>query len=472
MSGRSGGRHGGKGGRGNGKRNDSAGGRGGHGGASKFRQTKVGLNKELEANIFDLGERSSADLLRTTQIKIAQYIGSQYGGDIMGELETKKEFVAPSPQYPASAILRQPDYENLIRKQQRNNLAKLERRKERLQNTIDASTSDSDRADLEDDMVDLDNDIAQVEYDISVEVRVPLTEEERGEWKTNEKAYGERVHKHMLNQQKAFAIILGQCTQRLQDKMHDDDKWDDVNRKQKPLQLYALIERVVMKQTGDDYPPCNVVDNILSVLLMKQQQNMSNAQWYERFCTRVDVAESMGVEFDSSKCLWDYCIQQRGWNEYDTLSHDDQTTIRSESKERLLAYLMIKNSSSSTNHDTIRSNLLESYIAKRDEYPVDRSEAVAMLNKYDEKKPNVQATSEGTAFTQKGKNKGNDKKNDMTDKKRPIFRRAAIHRRRIISPTSLASCVVRKATVLRHALIEPRNMMMTTHLFRVNQAPQ
>ena len=70
---------------------------------------------------------------------------------------------------------------------------------------------------------------------------------------------------------------------------------------------------------------------------------------------------------------------------------------------------MIKNSSSTTNHDTIQSNLLDAIIAKRDEYPVDRSEAVAILNKYDKKKPNVQTPSKGTAFTQKGKK--NDKKN-------------------------------------------------------------
>jgi hypothetical protein len=38
------------------------------------------------------------------QIKIAQYIGSLYGGDIMGELETKQEFKAPLPNYPQSAL--------------------------------------------------------------------------------------------------------------------------------------------------------------------------------------------------------------------------------------------------------------------------------------------------------------------------------------------------------------------------------
>jgi hypothetical protein len=45
-----------------------------------------------------------------------------YGGDIMGELEMKKEFVGPPPQYLSSAIQRQPVYENMIRLQQENNI--------------------------------------------------------------------------------------------------------------------------------------------------------------------------------------------------------------------------------------------------------------------------------------------------------------------------------------------------------------
>ena len=99
MSGKSDGRHGRKGGRGGGNnQKDSTSGRGGRGGGNRSPPTKVGLNKELEGNVFDLGKRLSADLLQTTQIKIAQYIGSQYRDDIMGELEMKKEFVASLPQ--------------------------------------------------------------------------------------------------------------------------------------------------------------------------------------------------------------------------------------------------------------------------------------------------------------------------------------------------------------------------------------
>ena len=88
-----------------------------------------------------------------------------------------------------------------------------------------------------------------------------------------------------------------------------------------------------MKQTGDKYLPYNLVDNLLFMLLMKQQQSISNRQWYGQFCTRADAAESVGVQFDSFRCLWDYCIEQKGWSQYNSLTPDKQATIKSESKK-------------------------------------------------------------------------------------------------------------------------------------------
>ncbi len=269
---------GGNAGRGN---NNNMGGRGGRAGrgTSRVRTIKTGLNKELEGNIFDLGERSSADLMRTTQIKIAQYIGSLYGGDIMGELETKTEFVAPAPEYPQSAKDKQAGYETMVRATQRNVLGTLRRKKTRLQAQIAATPSNKlDEIDmLEEKLSEVENDILRAEYSATAEVELPLTEEEKGEWRQSQKAYGDRCAKHILNQQKAFAIIIGQCTQRLQDKLHDDSQWEKINRDQKPLELYTLIEKVVMKQTGDEYPPHNLVENMLAVLTLKQQSNQSNA---------------------------------------------------------------------------------------------------------------------------------------------------------------------------------------------------
>jgi hypothetical protein len=85
------------------------------------------------------------------------------------------------------------------------------------------------------------------------------------------------------------------------------------------------------------------------------------------------------------KTNWDYCCTAREWKEYNTLIADEQATIRSNLKDRLLGYLLIVNSSNMTTHELIKNNLLEAYIAKQDKYPKSCSDAIALLNKYDER---------------------------------------------------------------------------------------
>ncbi len=139
-----------------------------------------------------------------------------------------------------------------------------------------------------------------------------------------------------------------------------------INKNQHPLKLYSLIERVVMQQTSDEYPPNNLVDNLLAVLTLKQQNNQTNTQWYEKLNTRVDVAESVGVEFGNFTSLWSYCCEARQWGDYQNLTDDEQATIRNDSKERLLAYLIIANSSGTSTHESVKNNLLDAFIANRD----------------------------------------------------------------------------------------------------------
>lgn len=301
----------------------------------------------------------------------------------------------------------------MVRSKQRNELLTLTKKSTRLQDQINAlnSLTDAEQIDsLEEQKLEVDNKIIQVDYDLLTEIELPLTEQEKGEWRPNQKACGEREAKHLLNQQKAFAIIIGQCTQRLQDKLHDDAQWETINRNQKPLELYTLIERTVMQQTGDEYPPSNLVNNLIAVLTLKQQNNQSNTQWYEKLNTRVDVAESVGVQFTNFPSLWEHCYNSRAWREYYTLTPDEQETIRNDSKERLLGYLLIVNSSNTATHESVKINLLEAFIAKRDEYPINRSKAIALLNKYDKRKPPpASSPSDGTAFAQKGKKKQQDK---------------------------------------------------------------
>ena len=74
---------------------------------------------------------------------------------------------------------------------------------------------------------------------------------------------------------------------------------------------------------------------------------MSNAQWYERFNTRYEVAKLVGVQFDQCEALWEYCAGLRGPGvTYSSLFAVDQSKVRESAKERYLAYLFIQNSGS------------------------------------------------------------------------------------------------------------------------------
>ncbi len=119
----------------------------------------------------------------------------------MGELETKKEFVAPSPEYPQSAKDKQADYKAMIRAMRKNVLDQLRRKMSRLKKQL-SILPDNDLEEIdkvEEKISEVENEILCAEYDMNAKVDLPLNEEEKGEWRLSQKAYGDRCTKHILN---------------------------------------------------------------------------------------------------------------------------------------------------------------------------------------------------------------------------------------------------------------------------------
>jgi hypothetical protein len=87
---------------------------------SKPKTSKVGLCKELESNIFDYGISNAADLMRTTQEKIRQYVGIKYGEDIANKLTNKTTVTIPPPVYSTAILLRHQEWERHVRRKQMN----------------------------------------------------------------------------------------------------------------------------------------------------------------------------------------------------------------------------------------------------------------------------------------------------------------------------------------------------------------
>ena len=81
-----------------------------------------------------------------------------------------------------------------------------------------------------------------------------LTDQEWLEYSNKRKSHSIWVATQVKNRGNVFALIYGQCTQILQDKMKQDKDWALVSVGYKPLALYKLIEKFTLKQTEDQYP--------------------------------------------------------------------------------------------------------------------------------------------------------------------------------------------------------------------------
>ena len=83
-------------------------------------------------------------------------------------------------------------------------------------------------------------------------------------------------------------------------------------------------------------------------------------------------------------------------------------------RERFIAYGLLR--TSNKEHDHLKSALSDDFAKDQDNYPPTPQQSLMLMDKYS-KSPTVVTQSEGTSFSQKGKNKGGEKK--KSDDKNP-----------------------------------------------------
>jgi hypothetical protein len=194
--------------------------------------------------------------MRVTQEKIQQYVGIKFGEDIANEIKNKKVVVLTPPKYSNAIELRHQEYEKLVRRKQVNLMRALE---------VKLSTMQAKEVAGEDvalDIANLQNDIDDLEYESRQEVPHKLTMEEAAGYSNNAKTHSLRDATLEKHRGQVYALIYGQCSQLLQDKLKQEKLWVTVSQSYKPLEFNKLIESVVLKQTEDQYPVAAVWDCI------------------------------------------------------------------------------------------------------------------------------------------------------------------------------------------------------------------
>jgi len=258
MSGR-GGRNVSRGGRGNNDHGGRGRGRGqNYTGASKA--SKSGLCTTLGSNVFDYGHKAAADQMRTSWEKLVQYVGTNYGQDISNELQNKLTVTIAEPVHTPTVMARHAISEQIIRTGQADlRQARLDQRV-MLEAAVTAGVDQEARMKL----VTLNNAIALGNFEMNAEVPIDMTDAEKTHYNNEWRSHRERNTLLLKHRGQVFSLILGQCTQLLQDKMKQDTDWNTVSTSYDPLSLYRLIEKTILAQTEDQYPFATIYDQELA----------------------------------------------------------------------------------------------------------------------------------------------------------------------------------------------------------------
>ena len=168
------------------------------------------------------------------------------------------------------------------------------------------------------------------------------TVEHEGNWKT----YQDR--KSWLDKQRgqAFSMILGHCTQKLPDRIKQDNGWKTTSSSYNPLSLIDMIEKTLLAQTEDHYPFAIVYEQELS-LYGFHQNFLTNDQWYEKFNTKVYVGDSIGFTREH-EVIMEWTSQDVHKQAFSTLQDAEKEVIRADAAERYLSYIFLRQSAKSS----------------------------------------------------------------------------------------------------------------------------
>ena len=191
----------------------------GTGYTSKANLEKVGLCIELHSPE-RCGDANAADLMWTNQEKIVQHVGLKYGEDISNEVTNKTTVVVATPVYYAANKTRHQDWERHVRSKQT-----------RVKAALDAKLVQLRGAAVHDvvEIANVENEIEDIIYQQGKDVPYNLTKEEDLEFSNESKSHSYHVATLEKHRGNVYALIYGQCTQILQDKIKQDKGWPVVS---------------------------------------------------------------------------------------------------------------------------------------------------------------------------------------------------------------------------------------------------
>ena len=307
--------------------------------------------EELHNHYFDCASVQSADRFVTTLKAIYEHVGRTYqeGGDIRSTLENLKQCVIDPPIDPADS------YSDILTNN--NRVSKTAR----------------------DQVPYLDNEVFRQEINTYVKQKAQLKS----------------------NMRQAYSLVLGQCTDRMKNKLKACTNWETLSTKQDVLGLLNEIKGVTFRFEDQKYHILSI-HNAKAAFYSFRQLQLSNAEYHQRFNNLVDIATSLGGNLHDDAVV---AIVSKDLHDMDEPRHSSLTAEQIENvqivaRERYLAVALIAQADR-RRFGKLQDDLENAFTMGNNNYPKTIDKAFGLLNDFKVTQPKVESMSkQGLGFAQ------------------------------------------------------------------------
>ena len=199
-------------------------------------------------------------------------------------------------------------------------------------------------------------------------------------WEMDFKEYHKWLEERERNMEKSYALILGQFSKTIRDRIEAHKQWESVNSSSNALGLLCLIRQSLYQQATRRQERHALIEAEVTLMQFRQSERMSNSDYLEKLQDLVEVYEHLSGEPGTSKARVDSLMIDP-----DLADEDERQEAKTKAREEYVVVLLLTKSDPKR-YGTLVTDVENAYTHRQDRYPTTVSGAYDMLVNY--KNPN------------------------------------------------------------------------------------
>jgi hypothetical protein len=161
-------------------------------------------------------------------------------------------------------------------------------------------------------------------------------------WKMAQRTFEKQTKARRRNSSHVYALIIGQCSQALRNRMEANERWSCINEDSDVMALLQLVQNCRIQHQTHQKLTHSLLDTEMQVCTFKQR-SLANNQYYEKFKDLVTNAERVGSDFGAHSNRTKAILEEIA-TDPDLPTDAEREQARDQAKDQFLAMMFLVNS--------------------------------------------------------------------------------------------------------------------------------